>query len=171
MVPYSIKVLLFYVLYVGRALVDARARQAFMNPFNFPMKMKPDLKSPLYSMANLFAGVSGVAPSALLDSSWTPSLVQGTSLQDADLECAFKASRDGWSAIDFHQKVDNRGSCLMVGLTRTGVVFGGFNPLGWMSTDDYGTSNSAFLWFIKGGKVICCPVLQGGTSDLCLLVA
>jgi hypothetical protein len=114
-------------------------------------------------VGNFIAGISGVPPRTLLDKSWTKDAVQATSLAGVDLECAYKASRDGWSAIDFHQAVDERGSGLVVALSRTGAIFGGFNPLGWRSTDDYSSSNAAFLWFLQGKKVIKCPILQGGT--------
>ncbi len=58
------------------------------------------------------------------------------------------------------------GSALVVALTNSGKKFGGFNPLGWSSSDDYGASNSAFLWFPKGGDIVVkCPVLTGGTTS------
>jgi len=76
----------------------------------------------------------------------------------------YKASQDGWSAIDFHKCVDGRGSAFVV-VSAKGKVFGGFNPLGWMSTDDYGSSNAAFLWYENGkGEGIKCPVLAGGNA-------
>lgn len=118
----------------------------------------------LSSLSNLFSGVTGVAPAQIIDKSTIERLVEGTSLENKELVCSYKASRDGWSAIDFHQAVDGRGSGLVVVLGRSGVVFGGFNPLGWMSTDDYGSSNSAFLWFLKGSKPVICPVLSGGNA-------
>jgi hypothetical protein len=37
-----------------------------------------------------------------------------------------------------------------------------------LSTDDYGNSNSAFLWFRTGGgrKVARCPILPGGNAAI-----
>ena len=93
-------------------------------------------------------------------------LVSGTSLEDKELECVYKGSKDGWSAIDFHKCVDGKGSSLVVGLSRSGQVFGGFNPLGWRSTDDYYNSNAAFLWFAQGDKAEKCPILTGGETIL-----
>jgi len=54
----------------------------------------------------------------------------------------------------------------VIALSRSGKRFGGFNPLGWMSTDDYGSTNAAFLWYDGGGKggVEKCPVLAGGNA-------
>ena len=37
---------------------------------------------------------------------------------------------------------------------------------GWMSTDDYVSSNAAFLWYQRGNEVIRCPVLQGGNAAI-----
>lgn len=115
-------------------------------------------------IGNFLAGVTGLPPPSLLDEAWTNDIVQLTSLENVKLECAYKATRDGWSAIDFHQAVDERGSGIVVALSRSGAVFGGFNPLGWRSTDDYSSSNAAFLWFVNGNKVTKSPILPGGTS-------
>lgn len=82
-----------------------------------------------------------------------------------------QATKDGWSAIDFHERVDGKGSAVVVALSRSGKVFGGYNPLGWMSTDDYGNSNSAFLWFRTSGggnkeATVKCPILTGGNTAI-----
>lgn len=131
--------------------------------FVVPLRTAPSTTTSL-KVGNFISGVTGIPPSQLVDARQLETLVEGTSLQNTNLECAYKASRDGWSAIDFHQKMDGRGSGLVVILSRSGAVFGGFNPLGWMSTDDYGSSNAAFLWFSKGGKEVKCPVLAGGNA-------
>lgn len=120
--------------------------------------------SALKSFGNILSGVTGIPPTKLIDSKTIDKLVAGTFMENKQLVCAYKASRDGWSAIDFHKKVDDRGSGLIVALSRSGATFGGFNPVGWRSTDDYVSSNSAFLWFIKGGKPVKCPVLSGGNA-------
>ena len=121
------------------------------------------------SVGNFISGITGAAPSSLLPSTKSPklanALTQGTSLQNKELACVYKASRDGWSAIYFHQSVDEKGSCLVVALARTGTLFGGFNPVGYRSTDDYYNSNAAFLFSVNGGdKVTKFPVLTGGVS-------
>jgi hypothetical protein len=81
----------------------------------------------------------------------------------------FQATKDGWSAINFHNCVDGKGSAIVVALSKSGKLFGGYNPLGWMSSDDYGNSNSAFLWFLdsSGNKnAIQCPILTGGNTAI-----
>ena len=132
-----------------------------------------DEKSPfrrsteLNGWGDTFSGVTGILPNSLLSNAELEQLVDGTSLggSDKDLKCVYKATRDGWSAIDFHKCCDGRGSGLVVCLTKSGKKFGGFHPLGWMGTDDYGTSNSAFLWFSAGNnKSTKCPVLPGGNA-------
>ena len=118
-------------------------------------------------IGDVFSSLTGTPPTSL-----DPplELLTGTSIDPAkpnvDLVRCYKASVDGWSAIDFHNCVDGRGSCLVVALsTKSNKRFGGYNPLGWMSTDDYGSSNAAFLWFEGSGSSVTplkVPVLSGG---------
>lgn len=122
---------------------------------------------------DFFSGITGQAPkSSLVNESVLETILNGTNIDpigrnNVDLECVYKASRDGWSAIDFHNNCDGRGSGLVVVLSQSGKKFGGFNPLGWQSSDDYGNTNSAFLWYSKGGNnIIKCPVLSGGNAAI-----
>lgn len=101
------------------------------------------------------------------------SLLKGTFLETnlENVKCVYKASKDGWSAVDFHRCVDGKGSALAVALTRTGILLGGYNPSGWSGTDDYYLSNNAFLWYAKPGSgsesIVKCPIYPGG---MCLFV-
>jgi TLD len=93
-------------------------------------------------------------------------IVSGTFLKSAsNLRCVYKASRDGWSAVDFHNKVDNLGSAVLACRSRSGATLGGYNPAGWRSTDDYYSSTSAFLWTLAAGKVLKYPILGGGGGN------
>ncbi|KAL7539343.1 hypothetical protein ACHAXR_009227 [Thalassiosira sp. AJA248-18] len=118
-------------------------------------------------LGDLFSGITGVAPSSL---SPPDDVLAGTFIDpardDVDLGRVYKATKDGWSAINFHKCVDGKGSAFVVALSKSGKRFGGFNPLGWMSSDDYGNSNAAFLWFEKGGKTMKCPILPGGNTAI-----
>jgi hypothetical protein len=67
-------------------------------------------------------------------------------------------------ALDFHSKVDGMGSGVVVALSTSRKVFGGYNPVGWRSTDDYYTSTSAFLWCLRGQQVVKLPILPGGNA-------
>lgn len=129
----------------------------------------PPRSSRLFSspLGDLFSGITGQAPASL---EYPEDVLVGTNIDpsksNVDLQCVYKASRDGWSAINFHDSVDGRGSALVVVLSKSGKKFGGYNPLGWQSTDDYGASNAAFLWYDKGGSAVRCPVLSGGNAAI-----
>jgi len=62
------------------------------------------------------------------------------------LERCYRASEDGWSALDFHRQVDGRGSVVVVGELESGELVGGYNPTGWESRDDYRATPRAFLF-------------------------
>ncbi|XP_002961204.2 uncharacterized protein LOC9632563 [Selaginella moellendorffii] len=83
--------------------------------------------------------------------SFLPLLVQDTFLADKELKCCYKASLDGFSAYKFHGCTDFKGPCVVLGLTRGGLRFGGFNPLGFRSTDDYYDTFKAFLFYCPQG--------------------
>jgi len=118
-------------------------------------------------LGDLFSGITGVAPSSLDPPA---DVLAGTSIDpardDVDLGRVYKATKDGWSAINFHECVDGKGSAIVIALSKSGKRFGGFNPLGWMSCDDYANSNAAFLWFDKNGKATRCPILPGGNTAI-----
>lgn len=140
-----------------------------------PSSSRPSAQSPPPSsspsslqsspLGDIFSGITGQAPKSL---QYPPDVLTGTNIDpdrpNVDVQRVYKASQDGWSAVNFHDCVDGRGSALVVALSRSGKKFGGFNPLGWMSTDDYGSSNAAFLWFESGAKAVRCPVLSGGNA-------
>lgn len=72
-------------------------------------------------------------PARLVSPTVLQAIVEGTFLERAgnsDLQCVYKASRDGWSATNFHDAADNAGSAVVVGRTLTGKVFGAYNPVG-----------------------------------------
>lgn len=73
-------------------------------------------------------------------------LLQGTVLAGQPLVLAYDAQRDGWTAKAFHARTDNRGPALVVATSAGGARFGGFNPVGFASREDYRDSNSAFLF-------------------------
>ena len=95
-------------------------------------------------------------------------LLEGTRLDPdsgATLVCAYKASRDGWDAVTFHELCDDAGPGLVICKLLTGYV-GGFAPGGWRSSDDYYTSTSAFLFAtdVFGKKAKKAQVLEGGSA-------
>ena len=64
---------------------------------------------------------SGIAPTQI---EVPLEVLEGTYLEDKELERCYKASRDGWSALDFHKRVDFKGACVLVGETIGGARFG-----------------------------------------------
>jgi hypothetical protein len=114
----------------------------------------------------LFGIFSTLPPSQLLSKSLLNAIAAGTFLENRNLVRVYKASKNGWSAVNFHDAVDGRGSAVVVCRGVAGQTFGGYNPNGWRSTDDYYSSISAFLWCLKGSKVVKLPVLPGGNAAI-----
>ena len=81
------------------------------------------------------------------DLPFSSELLVGTYLQGRKLECFYRATRDGWTARQFHELCDVKGPCVVVGTTDAGARFGAFNPEGWCSDDDYRNNLNAFLFF------------------------
>ncbi len=100
---------------------------------------------PAQDLVNRFRGE--VPQVAQDDLPFSPALLSGTYLQGRVLECVFRASRDGWTARQFHERCDLKGPCVVVGTTSSGARFGAFNPEGWKSDDDYRNCPNAFLFF------------------------
>ncbi|KAG8380583.1 hypothetical protein BUALT_Bualt06G0030600 [Buddleja alternifolia] len=82
-----------------------------------------------------------------IDLPFPPSLVAKTFLKGRELKCCYKATVDGFSATDFHNKCDFKGPCVIIGYTNKSLKFGAFNPEGYRSTDDYYDTFDAFLFY------------------------
>jgi TLD len=109
--------------------------------------------------------LSGSPPAKIVSSETVDSILRGTFLQRAqNLRCVYKSSRDGWSALDFHKRVDEMGSGVVVAISSSRKIFGGYNPTGWRSSDDYYTSTAAFLWCLREKEVVKLPILAGGNA-------
>jgi len=76
------------------------------------------------------------------------SILDDTFLEGRPMARAYKGSVDGFSALKFHEKCDFKGPCLVVAVTTEGFIFGGFNPVGFASTDDYKDNFTAFLFYL-----------------------
>ncbi|KAJ3675769.1 hypothetical protein LUZ60_004811 [Juncus effusus] len=75
------------------------------------------------------------------------SVVSNTYLRGRELKCCYKASIDGFSAANFHNRSDFKGPCVIIGYTTNNFKFGAFNPEGYRSTDDYYDTFDAFLFY------------------------
>jgi len=56
----------------------------------------------------------------------------GTFLEGRTLKLAYKATRDGFSCLKFHERCDYKGPCVVLCTTKDGLRCGGFNPQGAM---------------------------------------
>ncbi|GAB2296473.1 hypothetical protein Dimus_030588 [Dionaea muscipula] len=87
-----------------------------------------------------------------LDLPFPSSLVAKTFLSGRELGCCYRASVDGFSASEFHNRCDFKGPCVIIGYTSKSFKFGAFNPEGYRSTDDYYDTFDAFLFYWKGDE-------------------
>lgn len=91
-------------------------------------------------------------PLALIDSDECMSYLFG---DPVDSTLLYKASRDGWDAIDFHKLVDGVEGTLVIVKNSLGRVFGGFTDVAWSSENVgniRGVSNS-FLFYFEGDEL------------------
>lgn len=155
-------------LAISVSVIFVPASNAFVTPETTTARAATKTTTRRYnSIVDALTSMGNIAPSRpMLDGKKKvlDSLLDGTYLAGSTMQCVYKGSRDGWSAIDFHNCVDNQGSGLVVARTRTGVTVGGFNPNGWRSTDDYYLSNAAFLWHLKGNSVVKSPILSSSNA-------
>jgi hypothetical protein len=86
-----------------------------------------------------------------------PTLAQ-TNFETRAVTCLYDADRDGWSAEAFHAKVDRTGPAVVFCRSRSGGVFGGYNPKGWVNYGEYRGSLAAFLFTWPDGDTAQRPV-------------
>ncbi|KAF9200088.1 hypothetical protein BGZ49_009707, partial [Haplosporangium sp. Z 27] len=72
-------------------------------------------------------------------------------LNQPKLILLYRATRDGFDAINFHKTCDQRGPTLTVVRADNGAIFGGYNSSSWSShpTGVYSTSRVNFLFTLK----------------------
>jgi hypothetical protein len=117
----------------------------------------------LYSMLVGTSILLSRPPKQIVSAAVLSQITEGTFLENKPLQLIYKGSKDGFSAINFHECTDNRGSAVVVCISGSNV-FGGFNPNGWRSTDDYYSSTTAFLWAMSGSHVFKLRVLGGSAA-------
>lgn len=136
--------------------------------FSLIRNMDPSLRNAGVLVAGaLTVGIlrSLAPPTKVLSTEQVNQVAQNTFLDKKQLTCVYKASQDGWSAINFHDKVDGQGAAIVAILLANGSVIGGFNPNGWRSTDDYYLSTSAFLYCYRRSNYLKkYKILSGGNA-------
>jgi hypothetical protein len=85
-------------------------------------------------------------------------LLKNTNLETRDLKLIYDANEDGWKAIKFHEKLDKKGPALVLARTKSGGIFGGYNPCGWVNYGEYRGSIAAFLFVFPKGDVTQRPI-------------
>ena len=76
-------------------------------------------------------------------------LLANTVIDGEELVLAYDATRDGWNASSFHERVDGKGPTLIFGKTAKNARFAAYNPLGYFSVEDYRDCPAAFLCVFK----------------------
>jgi len=66
-------------------------------------------------------------------------------------ETLYVASRDGQSSSNFHKACDGKGPTLVIVLTTTGNVFGGYAASSWHSSSKYTSAPTSFLFRLRPG--------------------
>jgi hypothetical protein len=61
----------------------------------------------------------------------------------------YRASRDGWSASDFHRMCDGKGATVTVVKSSDGYIFGGYTNVAWEEKGRYKSSAESFLFSLK----------------------
>jgi len=69
--------------------------------------------------------------------------------KDKNWKLEYKASKDGWDAVNFHSKVDNKGESISVIEDTDGNLFGGYTPIQWKSSGNYLFDNRTFIFSLK----------------------
>jgi len=81
-----------------------------------------------------------------------------TNLERRPLVLAYSAKRDSFKASAFHEKVDKKGPAVVLCKTKTGGIFGGYNPTGWVNEGELRGSIAAFLFVFPNGDVKQRPI-------------
>jgi len=66
-------------------------------------------------------------------------------------ETLYVASKDGQSSSNFHSKCDGKGPTVVIVLTTTGNIFGGYSAVSWASSGGYYKAETSFLFRIRPG--------------------
>eukprot|EP00746_Dinoflagellata_sp_MGD_P005553 gnl/MRDRNA2_/MRDRNA2_110765_c0_seq1.p1 gnl/MRDRNA2_/MRDRNA2_110765_c0~~gnl/MRDRNA2_/MRDRNA2_110765_c0_seq1.p1 ORF type:complete len:337 (-),score=53.15 gnl/MRDRNA2_/MRDRNA2_110765_c0_seq1:4-1014(-) len=97
-------------------------------------------------------------------------VAESTFLRGRDLARCYLASRDGWSAREFHRKCDFKGPTIIVAkvkrVLRSPLIIGGYMPLEFKSSDDYIETRKDFLFVDKGGKSGIAFVTKSGNGPV-----
>ena len=82
-------------------------------------------------------------------------LLKNTNLETRALQLTYSANRDGWDPYIFHGKVDKKGGAIVVCQTTNdkNVLYGGYNPKGWVGYGEARGSIAAFLFVLNNNEM------------------
>ena len=66
-----------------------------------------------------------------------------------NMELIYRASRDGMTSANFHQKCDNKNPTVVLYQNTKDSIFGGYTSLAWSSDGNYHPDPSAFIFTLK----------------------
>jgi len=66
-------------------------------------------------------------------------------------ETLYVASKDGQSSSNFHSKCDGKGPTVVIVLTTSGNIFGGYSAASWASSSAYYKAETSFLFRLRPG--------------------
>lgn len=81
-----------------------------------------------------------------------------TNLEFRELQLAYSANLDGWKATVFHEKIDKKGPAVVLARSKSGGLFGGYNPTGWVNYGENRGSIAAFLFLFPSGDPKKLPI-------------
>jgi len=73
-------------------------------------------------------------------------MLKNTNLEFLPLRLAYDSGKHGWSAQDWHSKVDKTGPCIIISQTEGGALCGGYAPKGFAGYGENRGSIAAFLF-------------------------
>lgn len=78
------------------------------------------------------------------------------------LKLLYRASRDGFGAVNFHAKCDNQANTITLIRTSKNEVFGGFTQQMWSSNNQFYDDDKAYLFSLvnKFGKPFVCRIIN-----------
>jgi len=64
----------------------------------------------------------------------------------------FRATKDGFSAYNFHTKCNNKGTTVVLVKSQMNHVFGGYTEIPWTSNGNYGNDANSFIFLLRTSR-------------------
>ncbi len=105
----------------------------------------------------------GIVPSDMVETleEWIRE-TEPADISPVRFELLYRGSTDGMTAKHFHSKCDNQGATVVVVLSSSGQLFGGYTSSPWAGSESYAWDGTAFLFSLT--KRTKCPLKSGEES-------